>query len=241
MRLIDYSAPTPAENLALEEVLLERVETGAAPDTLRIWESTVPFVVLGTGQVLAAEVREEACAADNIPILRRCSAGGCVLQGPGCLNFSLALSYAAFPQAASLHESYCWVLTELARAFRLQGSHLIHEGTCDLAIDGLKVSGNAQRRKRRAMLHHGTLLYRPDVTAISLYLREPADRPGYRGHREHDAFVGHIPMAREKVWAAVVEAFEPSSEPVPATQEELEAMRRLAVEKYQTRAWTYRR
>ena len=162
MRLLDYSAMAPSENLAMDEVLLNRVEEGAAPPTLRFWESPVRFAVIGTGQSLAQEVNEEACREDGITIMRRCTAGGAVLQGPGSLNYALALSYEACPAVKTLHGSYEHILNAIAAAFQRRGAAVRYEGVCDLAVDGGKVSGNAQRRRRRAMLHHGTLLYRPD-------------------------------------------------------------------------------
>ena len=91
MRLIDLSFDDPAQNLALDEALLDAAEEGRSGDTLRFWESPSTFVVLGTAQVFAIEVHEAACRRDGVPVLRRCSAGGCVLQGPGSLNYSLVL------------------------------------------------------------------------------------------------------------------------------------------------------
>ena len=71
MRLIHYSHSDPATNLALEESILDAVEQGHQPDTLRFWECPTRFVVLGTGQALAEEVHEDHCQADGVPILRR--------------------------------------------------------------------------------------------------------------------------------------------------------------------------
>ena len=47
-------------------------------------------------------------------------------------------------------------------------------GISDLAIGGRKFSGSAQQRKRRFLLHHGTLLYGFDIPSIGRYLRLPA-------------------------------------------------------------------
>ncbi|HPO14749.1 MAG TPA: lipoate--protein ligase family protein [Candidatus Hydrogenedentes bacterium] len=246
MRLINYSFDDPAENLALEEVLLDRVETGEAEETLRFWESPVRFVVIGTGQTLAQEVHIERCQADGIPFLRRCTAGGAVLQGPGCLNYTLALRYENWPSFKSLHTSYATILECIADALVHHAITARFEGICDLALDGGKVSGNAQRRRRNAMLHHGTLLYRPDYEGMERYLREPEDRPDYRGARNHRDFVGHLPLDPDTLRVAVCEAFDVApvsiahNQPAP-TPEELDAARRLAVEKYRSDAWTRRR
>jgi lipoate-protein ligase A len=65
-------------------------------------------------------------------------------------------------------------------------------GTSDLAIDGRKISGNAQRRKRNALLFHGTILYAMQATLIARYLKQPARQPEYREDRPHGAFLRTI-------------------------------------------------
>lgn len=241
MRRIDYSDPEPAVNLALEEVLLDEVESGRQPDTLRFWESPVPFVVLGTAQVLAEEVREDHCKEDGVPIMRRCSAGGCVLQGPGSLNFALYLGVANCPEVANLHASYRYILGRVCRALREVGVDAAQEGISDIAVAGRKISGNAQRRRRNAILHHGTLLYRADTAAMARYLREPAARPDYRGARDHGAFVMAVAAPPDALRTTIAASFDASGPPVAPEAAHLERARELAREKYCQRSWVYRR
>ncbi len=241
IRVLDFSLDEPEMNLALDEVILDAVERGRAGSTLRFWESPRPFVVLGTGQALHEEVHEEACVADGLPIMRRCSAGGCVLQGPGSLNYALALTFEDFPRVRSLRDSYVFILGALAGAFARHGVPLRHEGISDLALAGKKVSGNAQRRRRAAILHHGTLLYRADPGAMKRYLAEPRERPGYRGPRAHDAFVTAIPLEPEEIRDCIREAMNAPGPSVDPTPEELAQAHALAEEKYRTEAWIRRR
>ena len=91
MKHFDCTFPSPAENLACDEALLDWCESGEGTECLRFWESPEPFVVVGYANKVATEVNEAACEARKIPILRRCSGGGTVVQGPGCLNYSLVL------------------------------------------------------------------------------------------------------------------------------------------------------
>ena len=73
MRLLDLSFDTPAENLAMDEAILDAVESGHSPATLRFWECPVRFVVVGSAQTLNREVHEEQCAADSVPEIGRAS------------------------------------------------------------------------------------------------------------------------------------------------------------------------
>jgi len=242
MRVVDLSLQTPEMNLALDEALLDAAEEGHGGATLRFWESPTPFVVLGVGQVLAEEVDAAACAVDGVPVLRRCTAGGCVLQGPGSLNYSLVFVLEETPEVRTLKGSYCHILHALSDAFAARGLAVVHEGVSDLVYGGRKVSGNAQRRRRRAILHHGSLLYAADFAAMARYLREPMDRPEYRGARTHAEFVGVLPLGVDGLKEVVREAFGAASEGCsPPGDWPLAHAEALAREKYLDREWTYRR
>jgi len=93
MRLLDFSLPDAAENLALDEALLLAAEAGTGGELLRLWEAPRHAVVVGAGGSVALDVNVPACEADGVPILRRASGGGTVLIGPGCLCYSLVLGY----------------------------------------------------------------------------------------------------------------------------------------------------
>ncbi len=241
LRLIDIPVASPAEHLALDEALLESVEKDGAPDTLRIWESEVPFVVLGTAQRVQEEVDTTACAELGVPILRRCSAGGCVLQGPGSLNFALSLRYAGRRELSVLHDSYCFILKRLSGAFADLGITACHAGISDMTLDGYKISGNAQRRKRDTFLHHGTLLYALQEDLMARCIREPADRPAYRGERKHIDFVRPLPLDHSTLRGAVLAAFDCEDKPQALTPFEVSAMEQLAATRYSDDEWTHRR
>lgn len=91
MNVLDFTYSKPVQNLACDEALLDAAEATGGPDVLRFWEPRTHFVVLGYGDRAEKEVNAAACRRDGIPILRRSSGGGTVLQGPGCLNYSLIL------------------------------------------------------------------------------------------------------------------------------------------------------
>lgn len=213
--LVVLLSPVPSvvrQNLALDTALFHALEAGAQEESLRLWESPVPVVVLGRSGVIARDVEEEACAADGIAVLRRDSGGGAVLLGPGCVNYSLALSLERRPELRDVRSSYLLILASIVRALLVPGLEI--RGLSDLAIGGRKVSGNAQRRGSRALLHHGTLLYAFDARAVERYLREPVRQPDYRGGRRHAEFLGNLPLSADQIrqrMASVRQIFMPSS------------------------------
>jgi lipoate-protein ligase A len=237
MRYLEYTCPTATENLALEEALLLHAEECDGPEVLRLWELTEPVVVLGAGGCVSAEVCLDRCQEDGIPILRRASGGGTVLLGPGCLCFTLVLRYdrAAFLQ--DIRRSFAYVLERVISALapdvplQLQGS--------DLTWGDRKVSGNAQQRKRRYFLHHGTLLYAVEPAAYARYLLPPPRQPEYRRNRPHQEFVTNLPLSAAELRRRLIQTWE-ANEPADL-QPYWPRVSALMAEKYAHRSWHLRR
>ena len=91
MKQLDLTFSSPAENLAADEVLLDQCEAGSGEETLLFWEPRATFVVVGYANKVASEVNVPACEAKGVPIFRRWSGGGTLVQMPGGLNYSLIL------------------------------------------------------------------------------------------------------------------------------------------------------
>jgi len=198
MQLVELTLLAPQGNLVFDEELLQRLEETDGDsvgelETLRFWESPTPVVVLGRGGDASAEVYEEVCALEKIPILRRSSGGGSVVLGPGCLNFSFVLSLDRRPELLGVRRSYEIILGTVVQALSRRGIKLC--GLSDLTSEGRKISGNAQKRTRRALLHQGTILYNFDIDLFARFLREPPRQPAHRKGRCHQEFVANVPMA----------------------------------------------
>lgn len=196
LQLIDLSLESPQENLALDEALLLEAESAAAEGQevgyLRFWESAAHFVVLGVSRGIEKDAERERCRADEVPILRRASGGGTVLQGPGCLNFTLVLPLGYAAGLGDINQSYRAILEPCAEALGLDGTSML--GSCDLALGDRKFSGSAQKRSRYCLMHQATLLYDFDLEFIPLYLRHPDKQPDYRQQRDHLDFLTNLPL-----------------------------------------------
>src|SRR5688500_13907092 len=169
MRLVESPSLAPAATLAVAAALFPRLERTGCGEALRFWETREPAVVVGSLGAISREVHEDACRADAVPILRRLSGGGAVILAQGCLNYSLVLSLDTHPELRHVGNSYRAILNRIIAALRLRG--LTMQGQSDLAIGQRKISGNAQRRGRRALLHQGTLLYALNVRHMERYLK----------------------------------------------------------------------
>lgn len=207
MKLLDLSLARPEENIALDEVVLEMAE-GTESEILRFWESPRYFVVLGAGSPHAKDVNMPECKRLGIPVIRRCSGGGTVVQGKGCLNFCLALDKDKRRELDTIDGTNRYILGKVIEALKEAGVESELKGISDLTVNGVKFSGNAQRRRKRFILFHGTILYDFDLSVISRYLLEPEKQPEYRRLRSHEEFVRNIPVNPEKFKAAFARLWE---------------------------------
>jgi lipoate-protein ligase A len=237
---LDLTFPAPAENLACDEALLDEAEAGGGAEVLRFWESAAHFVVLGYANKVREEVDAEACRAHGVPILRRCSGGGTVLQGPGCLNYSVILKFNDTPELQSITGANRFVMERNRRAMAaLLGKAVTIEGHTDLATGGLKFSGNAQRRKRDWLLFHGTFLLRHfDLSLIEQLILPPPRQPEYRQGRSHARFITRLQVSAEAVKSALRDEWRADEAQIDVPHKRIA---RLAAERYSRDEWNLSR
>ena len=235
MHCLDLTLPTPEANLACDEALLDDCEEKQDQEVLRFWESPEPFVVLGLASRKEREADLPACAARGIPVLRRCSGGGAVVQGPGCLSYALVLRIAGNGALERIDSANAFVMERHRRALaEATGLPIRRQGVTDLAVGQRKFSGNAQRRRRRFLLFHGTFLLDFPIPLIEEILPYPPRTPAYRRGRPHRAFVTNLrqPAARIKTLLMRTWNAEPGNADVPH-----EAIASLVEQKYAVRSW----
>ncbi|HLX96309.1 MAG TPA: lipoate--protein ligase family protein [Verrucomicrobiae bacterium] len=251
MKLLDLTLATPAGNLACDEALLNSAEAGHGGEILRFWEPREYFVVVGYANPVETEVRVAACAAKKVPIFRRCSGGGTVLQGPGCLNYTLILQIAKISPLASISGTNQFIMEQNRKAIesevrsRMPDAGIAVQGHTDLTlvtrhlspVTPRKFSGNSQRRHQRYLLFHGTFLLDFELPLVAELLRMPSRQPDYRNRRGHADFLVNLnlPAARLKhVLGGIWNAAETLRE-VPDGE-----VQKLVTEKYSTPGWNFK-
>lgn len=174
------SGGSPVEDLAFEAWMLDHAADGRPSVLLTSWPG--PVVVLGYAQD-PEEVDLELCRARAIPVLRRLTGGtGVVHQGD--LGVGLAVPE-GHPWARGVVGLYGRFLDVLEPALRACGSSVtrladpprasrVRSPICfldqladTLVINGRKVVGCAQTRRRNAVLIHAAVLLNLDVDLIA--------------------------------------------------------------------------
>lgn len=244
MKLLDLTLDSPAENLALDEALLEEAENGSLQtDLLRLWEAARPAVIIGRSSRYEQEVDIDFCEQHSIPILRRCSGGAAVVIGPGCLMYSVVLAYKRWPQLRMVDAAHQFVLGKVADAARQLAPDSQFQGTSDLTVGGRKFSGNSLRCKRDHLLYHGTLLCDFDLSLITSALRPPPRQPKYRQGRPHATFVTnlkvHVPQLRVPQLREALQDAWGAGQSLDVWPQH--AVRTLVAERYESQSWNRQR
>jgi lipoate-protein ligase A len=243
MKLLDLSFPSPAENLACDEALLDWRDENGGEEILRFWESPATFIVVGYANKVATEVNVESCRARQTPIFRRCSGGGTVLQGAGCLNYALILEIKENSPLAGISGANKFIMERNRAAVEAEArsqkseARISISGHTDLTLNGKKISGNSQRRKKNFLLFHGTFLLNFDLALVGNFLRMPSQQPDYRQSRSHGEFLTNLNLSADKVKAALQKIWKANS---PLENPPLENVSKLSRDKYSTHEWNFK-
>jgi len=158
MFVTTHDSHDQAWNLAMEEVLLT-LDDG---EWFLLWQNA-PCVVIGRHQLAAREVDRDACQEMGVTVIRRKTGGGAVYHDLGNFNFT-------FVGKAGASVDFAHYNGRVAEFLQSLGLAAAPTGRNDIAVDGAKVSGNAQWRQGGRVLHHGTLLYDAELAAAARVL-----------------------------------------------------------------------
>jgi lipoate-protein ligase A len=175
--LIDPQPNSGSWNMALDEVLLETSVNEGTP-LVRMYRWSEATVSLGYFQ--DAETADRNPEFTKLPKVRRLSGGGAILHHHE-LTYSCALP-ATHPLAAephrlyeAVHERILTVLKRFGISARMRGTDLNNndqpflcfgrKDSRDIIYREFKILGSAQRRRRGAILQHGSLLLKRSAFA----------------------------------------------------------------------------
>lgn len=203
--LLPEAARPPLENMALDELLTERVGRGERKPTLRIWGWSAPCVVLGRFQSVKNEVNEAAAREHGVELVRRISGGGAMfIQPEGAITWSI---YAPeeMVRGLSFPESYAFFDAWVVDALRELGIDAWYAPLNDITSSGGKIGGAAQARRNGAVLHHTTMAYQMDVPLMLQVLRIGREKLSDKGMRSAEKRVGPLRQQTNLARAAIID------------------------------------
>ncbi len=186
--LIDDEPASGARNMAVDEFLLNRAESGGGAPVLRLYSFCPPALTLGYHQDAARAIDLEAAAADGLDVVRRIT-GGRALLHDGELTYSVTASIGP-PFGHGLADTFLVIAGVIVSALRSAGVEaqlgsakhvsvessksspcLVSTSRHEITAGGKKISGSAQRRTGSAFIQHGSILLRGGSEGIERYLQ----------------------------------------------------------------------
>ncbi len=222
----------PYFNLASEEYLIDRTEG----EVMMLWRNA-PSVIIGKNQNAYAEINEPFVRTRGIKVVRRLTGGGAVFHDLGNVNYTCIV-----PRESGETLDFARFAMPVIGALRALGVPAEFSGRNDITIEGKKVSGNAQCVRNGKMMHHGTLLFRSDMTDLAGALNVDPEKIRSKGIKSVRARVGNIgdylPDHDVLSFKHYLETYF-EGEKRGFTPEEEEAISRLRDEKYATWEWNF--
>ncbi|MCQ4638273.1 lipoate--protein ligase [Anaerovorax odorimutans] len=226
-------------NLALEEYLFDHYKD---EDLLLLWKNH-DSIVVGKYQNVYQEVNIKQVEESGIPVARRNTGGGTVFHDKGNLNYSFITDHD--PKTFSDYEPF---VEPVIRALGSLGVSAEKRNKSDIAIQGKKISGNAQTIKGGRILHHGTLLFDADLESLGDALRPGS---GVFSSKAVESIRSQVTNIKDYLREATIDQLETcllkayfgdeKPQPLALSDAELEEVSLLREAKYITWEWNYGR
>lgn len=168
LKVLETGYNRAALNMAIDEALME---TLADMPILRIYGWKPAAISIGYFQSMNDEVDLQKCNQLGIDAVRRLTGGGAVLH-----EFELTYSFITRQYPQNILESYKWICDAIVMSINRLGVNATFAPLNDIIVDGKKVSGNAQTRKKGVLLQHGTLLLGLDVNKMFSVLKVSSEK-----------------------------------------------------------------
>jgi lipoate-protein ligase A len=199
--IVDADMRTGAENMALDEAIMEAVAAGDSPPTLRFYQWAPPCLSLGKRQPLDG-VDLTACRADGVDVVRRATGGWAILHTDE-LTYSVTLRPDDPRVSGAILDTYRTLSQGLIAGLHLLGadaemSPVIPGGAhsisaaCfevpsayEIILGGRKLIGSAQTRPAGKVLQHGSVPLHGDIARVARYLT-------FASERERQALAAHL-------------------------------------------------
>ncbi len=222
--IVEREPRTAAENMALDEAIMDAVAAGDVPPTLRFYQWAPPGLSLGKRQPLSG-VDLAACARDGVDVVRRATGGFAILHTDE-LTYSVSTTPDDPRAAGAILDAYRSLSQGLLAGLRRLGvpaemNPVVPGGThnasaaCfevpsayEITAGDYKLIGSAQTRPAGRVLQHGSLPLHGDIARVVAYLafESEAEREALAAHLRERAITLSVLLGRPVAFAEAAEA-----------------------------------
>jgi len=233
-RLIKHEPSQGAWNMAVDEAILESIYAGDSPPTLRLYAWQPGCLSLGYAQSFE-EVHTEALSANGWDVVRRPTGGRAILHIDE-LTYSVIAPESEPRVKGGVLESYLRLSRALMRSLQIlrlkpqakeketskhkdKPNPVCFEvpSNYEITVNGKKLIGSAQARRKEGVLQHGALPLFGDLSRVITALRFPdqaAQERAKSGCSQSGCSLMQPPLRLNLMWSS------PGSKPLKLFKED---------------------
>ncbi|MCK5535149.1 lipoate--protein ligase family protein [bacterium] len=195
-RLIQTGFSDLYNNMAIDEALLMEHYRGNTLPTLRIYGWNPPAFSLGYFQDVRQELDIERCTRQGINFVRRITGGGIIFHHQE-VTYSFICSREEMEMLPGVKGSYKTICSFLINMYKKLGieAYFAVEGKVegeklgkpssfcfaskeeyDILINGKKIGGNAQKRRKGLIFQHGSIPLKLNIDEVTPFLKKKSGR-----------------------------------------------------------------
>jgi len=174
-RLLQTGASTAARNMAIDRAVLVANSNGKVPPTVRFFSWEPSAISIGYFQSLEDEIDLTTCKDLGVDYVRRITGGGAVYHEDE-LTYSIVIPESHKEISKNIMESYGRICGAVMNGLSNLGIESEYKPINDIITNGKKISGNAQTRKMKTVLQHGTILTDVNVEKMFSLLKVPNEK-----------------------------------------------------------------
>ncbi|MFH1588674.1 MAG: lipoate--protein ligase family protein [Candidatus Diapherotrites archaeon] len=236
-------------NMAIDEAI-SKMHSEIKKPTIRFYGWNPSAISIGYFQGLKEEVEIQKCEELGVDIVRRITGGGAVFHEKE-LTYSFVCSEESGIVSKNILDSYIKICNSLVLGFKHLNLEAKFVPLNDIIVNGKKISGNAQTRRDKNVLQHGTILMEVDVDKMFSMLLVPDEKMKGKLIENVKQRVTSIEnelnkkIEFETVSKAMQKGFEENFEIIlmqeELTQEELKLAEKIREERFAKKEWNYKR
>ena len=233
---ITHENRDPYFNIASEEYLLKQTDGYY----FYLWIND-PAVIVGVNQNAFEEVNLSYVENNGVKVVRRLTGGGAVYHDKGNLCYTVIAPY------DKNENNYIKFTAPVIEYLNSLGVKAQFSGRNDITVDGKKISGNAQTVHGKRIMHHGTILFNADPTALSKSLNPNKLKMQSKGIKSIRARVTNVSdylqkgLTIEQFKNGLAQKLSSICLPYEFSKSDIEKIEKLVKEKYSEYEWNFSR
>ena len=249
-RLLQTGYLSAYTNMAIDRAVMLSHSKNSVPPTVRFYGWKPSAISIGYFQSLKDEVELDTCNKLNIDYVRRITGGGAVFH-ENELTYSIVISESHPSIPKNILESYGVICGAIIKGLNNLGIESNYSPINDIISNGKKISGNAQTRKKKTVLQHGTVLTDVNIEKMFSVLKVPNEKIKDKlisNVKERVTSIKHI-LGEEPTFNEIADSMKKGFEEEfnislvdgELTKEEIELTKKFENECFSTYDWNHRK